>query len=452
MTDKKTRDNGSNGTIDRLFEALDEGDIGNARGLLAQLHPSEIADVMEGLPGKSRTTVWNLIRPEVEGGVLSELQDVVRAELLESMHPYEVADAIKNLDADDVADIIQDLPEELQDSVLLLMDAQYRQRLASLLSYPEDTAGGLMNTDVVSVRADVTLDVVIRYLHLLGEVPQRTDSLMVVDRENRYLGVLSLADLLSKNPEATVGEVMITKTAIPAMTPESDVARMFEQRDLISAGVVNEENVLLGRITVDDVVDVIQEKAEHTMLSMAGLGFDDMFAPVLTSAKRRAIWLGINLVTAFLAAWVIGQFEDTIKQLVALAVLMPIVAGMGGIAGSQTLTIAVRGLALGQISRSNARALLIKELAVGALNGIVWAAIVSLVVILWFKNWSLGIIIGLAMIANLVIAALAGAVIPLALKRFGIDPAIAGSVILTTITDVIGFATFLGLATIFLLS
>ena len=438
--------------IDRLHDALNDEDISTVRDLLEQLHPSEIADVMEGLPGKARATIWNLIKPEIEGDVLSELQDAVRTELLGNMHPYEVAKATKDLDTDDVADIIQDLPEDLQDSVLLAMDAQYRQRLASLLSYPEDTAGGLMNTDVVSVRADVSLDVVMRYLRLLGDIPQRTDSLMVVDRENKYLGVLSLTDVLSKDPESSVGETMTAKTGIPAMTPESIVAKIFEQRDLISAAVVNEENILLGRITVDDVVDVIQENADHTVLSMAGLGFDDMFAPVLTSAKRRAIWLGINLVTAFLAAWVIGQFEDTIKHLVALAVLMPIVAGMGGIAGSQTLTIAVRGLALGQIGRSNARALLIKELAVGALNGIIWAAIVSAVVILWFENWQLGLIIGLAMMANLIVAALAGAVIPLALKRFGIDPAIAGGVILTTITDVIGFATFLGLATIFLLT
>jgi magnesium transporter len=452
MTDTTTQTSNSDGIIDHLHEALNDEDIGNVRDLLAQLHPSEIADVMEGLPGKFRTTVWNLVKPEIEGDVLSELQDAVRAELLENMHPYEVAEATKDLDTDDVADIIQDLPVDLQDSVLLSMDAQYRQRLASLLSYPEDTAGGLMNTDVVSVRADVSLDVVMRYLRLLGDIPQRTDSLMVVDRENKYLGVLSLADVLSKDPESSVGEIMTAKTAIPATVPETDVAKIFEQRDLISAAVVNEKNMLLGRITVDDVVDVIQEKAEHTVLSMAGLGFDDMFAPVLTSAKRRAIWLGINLVTAFLAAWVIGQFEDTIKQLVALAVLMPIVAGMGGIAGSQTLTIAVRGLALGQIGRSNARALLIKELAVGTLNGIIWAAVVSFVVILWFEDWPLGIIIGLAMIANLIVAALAGAVIPLALKRFGIDPAIAGGVILTTVTDVIGFATFLGLATIFLLT
>lgn len=438
--------------IDQLHSALADEDYDAARRLLAEMHPSEIADAMEGLPGKSREAAWDLLAPEKEGEVLSELQVAVRTELIEQMQPHEVAYATKDLDTDDVADIIQELPEATRDTVLLAMDEQKRQRLASVLSYPEDTAGGLMNIDVISVRADVSLDVVTRYLRQLGNIPEQTDDLMVVDRENNYLGVLSLADVLIKPPESTVGEHMTRKTAIPASADENDVAKMFEQRDLFSAAVVNEENKLLGRITVDDVVDVIQEEAEHTVRSMAGLGYDDMFAPVVTSARRRAIWLGINLATAFLAAWVIGQFEDTIKQLVALAVLMPIVAGMGGIAGSQTLTIAIRGLALGQIGRSNARALLLKELLVGLLNGLVWALVVAVIVVLWFGAWSLGAIIGLAMIINLIVAALAGALIPLILKRLGVDPAIAGGVLLTTVTDVVGFLTFLGLATLFLLS
>jgi magnesium transporter len=416
------------------------------------MHPSEIADVMESLPGKSRATLWNLIDPGIEGDVLSELQDAVRAELLEQMQPQEVAEVTKDLDTDDAADIIQDLPEEVQDSVLLSMDEQNRLRLASVLSYPEDTAGGLMNIDVVPIRAEVSLDVVMRFLRRLGQIPEKTDNLMVVDRENRFLGVLALTDVLVSDPEDTVGEVMIKETGIPAQTPDNEVAKMFEQRDLVSAAVVNDENILLGRITVDDVVDVIQEEAEHIVRSMAGLGDDDMFAPIITSTKRRALWLGINLATAFLAAWVIGRFEETIQQLVALAILMPIVAGMGGIAGSQTLTVAIRGIALGQISKSNARALMIKELAVGILNGIMWACVVSVIVVLWFQNLPLGIIIGLAMIINLIIAALAGAFIPLALKHFGIDPAIAGGVLLTTVTDVVGFMTFLGLATIFLIT
>jgi magnesium transporter len=443
--------NNDTGIIDRLYRLLYEDDQREARELLAQMHPSEIADAMESLPSKARTAIWNLLSPDIEGDVLSELQVPVRVELLEQMQPFKVAQVTKDLDADDVADILQELPGDMKDTVLLAMDEQNRQRLTSILSYPEDTAGGLMNIDIVSVRADVTLDVVMRYLRLLHQLPEQTDSLMVVDRDNKYIGVLTLTDVLTRDPEATVGEVMTEKTAIPAMTSAKEVARIFEQRDLVTAAVVNEENMLLGRITVDDVVDVIQEEAEHTVRSMAGIGHDDMFAPVFSSTKRRAVWLGINLITAFLAAWVIGQFEDTIRQLVALAVLMPIVAGMGGIAGSQTLTIAIRGIALGQIGKSNARALLMKELAVGFLNGLVWSVVVMLIVVLWFKDWPLGIIIGLAMFINLVVAALSGAFIPLGLKRFGIDPAIAGGVLLTTVTDVIGFMTFLGLATLFLL-
>lgn len=444
--------NNDTGTIDRLYRLLYEDDQSKARELLAQLHPSEIADAMESLPSKARTAIWGLLSSDIEGEVLSELQVPVRVELLEQMQPFKVAQVTKDLDADDVADILQELPADMKDTVLLAMDEQNRQRLTSILSYPEDTAGGLMNIDIVSVRADVSLDVVMRYLRLLRQLPEQTDSLMVVDRDNKYIGVLSLTDIITKGPESTVGEVMTEKTGIPAMTSAKEVARIFEQRDLVSAAVVNEDNMLLGRITVDDVVDVIQEEAEHTFRSMAGLGMDDMFAPVISSVKRRAIWLAVNVCTAFLAASVIGQFEDTIKQLVALAVLMPIVAGMGGIAGSQTLTITVRGIALGYLVKSNMRVLILKELGIGILNGLIWACVVAAIVILWFEDWQLGAIIGLAMLINLTIAALAGTIIPLVLKRQGIDPAIASPVFLTTVTDVVGFMTFLGLATLFLLT
>ena len=451
MNDTTGQEQSPTGT-ELLYESLSDDTPDRTRELLAQMHPSEIADALEGLPGKNRETLWNLIDPNVEGDVLSELQDAVRTELLESMQPQEVAEATKNLDADDAVDIIQDLPIDIQDSVLLSMDEQNRLRIASALSYPEDTAGGLMNTDVISVRADVSLDVVLRYLRRLGEIPEKTDNLMVIDRDNKYLGVLTLSNILLGEPETSVGEIMTEQNGISADTPAIDVAKMFETRDLVSAAVVDHNNFLLGRITVDDVVDVIQEEAEHAVRSMAGLGDDDMFAPVITSTRRRAMWLGINLATAFLAAWVIGRFEETIQQLVALAVLMPIVAGMGGIAGSQTLTIAIRGIALGQISRSNAMALMLKEGAVGILNGLIWAVIVALIVVIWFQNLPLGIIIGLAMIINLVIAAVAGALIPIALKHYNIDPAIAGGVLLTTVTDVVGFMTFLGLATLFLVT
>lgn len=451
MMDEKTTQQESEPTaVESLHDALDQDDLELARDAIAVLHPSEIADVIESRPGREREEVWKLVDTELEGDVLSHMQDAVRTEFLEAMHPAEVADATKGLDADDIADILQDLPEEVADTVLLSMDEQNRQRLASVLTYPEDTAGGLMNIDIVSVRADVSLDAVARYLRMLGQIPNKTDNLMVVDRDNHYLGVLPLTELLVRGAETSVGEWMEEESYLSASTPKTEVAKLFEQRDLVSAAVVDDDGLLLGRITVDDVVDVIQQEAEQAFRSMAGLGDDDMFAPVFTSTKRRAVWLGINLVTAFLAAWVIGRFEDTIQELVALAVLMPVVAGMGGIAGSQTLTIAIRGIALGQIVKANIKPLIIKELTVGILNGILWAAIVAGIVVLWFDNTFLGLIIGASMIINLIIAAFAGATIPMILKRYGIDPAIAGGVILTTVTDVVGFMTFLGLATIFL--
>ena len=436
---------------EKLIGFLEDGNFDQVRSLLESFHPSEVADLLESLPGRSRKALWELVDPEVEGDVLTEVQDVVRAGLLEQMQPQEVAEVTKGLDTDDAADILQDLPEELVGSVLLSMDTQNRERIASLLSYPEDTAGGLMDTDVVWVRADVSLDVVARYLRQLGEVPEHTDSLIVVDRENHYLGLLALADVLVNKSEDSVGEHMFEGIGIPADMPAEDVARLFEQRDLISTAVLDKDRKLLGRITIDDVVDVIQEQAEQTMRSMAGLGEDDLFASVLSSTRRRAVWLGISLISVFLAAWVIGRFEAAIEELVALAILMPIVAGMGGIAGSQALTISVRGLALGQISRQNARSLILKEFAVGLINGALFATVVGVVATLWFSDRGLGLIIGLAMIINLICAALAGSMIPLILKKFGVDPAIAGGVILTTVTDVVGFMTFLGLATVFLL-
>ena len=438
--------------VDLLHEALNVEDIEAARRLVRGLHPSEVADFIERLPARERGGVWALLDPAREGAVLAHMQDTVRADVLEQMRPAEVADVTRTLAADDVADILQDLPDEVADTILQAMDAQNRQRLADVLTYPEDTAGGLMDTDVVSVRADVSLDVVARYLRQLGQIPDKTDNLMVVDRDNQYLGVLPLAELLVRPAESPVADWMQDEISLSARLPATDVARLFEQRDLVSAAVVDEAGNLLGRITIDDVVDVIQEEAEQALRSMAGLGEDDMFSPVIASARRRAVWLGINLLTAFLAAWVIGRFAETIRELVALAVLMPVVAGMGGIAGSQTLTIAIRGIALGQLVKSNIRPLLEKELAVGLVNGVIWSAVVALIVVVWFGDFSLGLIIGVAMIINLLIAALAGALIPVVLKRYGIDPAIAGGVILTTVTDVVGFMTFLGLATIFLIA
>ena len=439
-------------TIDALHEALENDNRETAKIVIANLHPSEIADILESVPGKEREELWDLIDAELEGDVLAHMQDAVRAEFLEHMRPDEVIDATKDLEADDVADILQDLPEDIAGTILQSMDEQNRQRLSSILTYPENTAGGLMNVDVVAIRADVPLDVVTRYLRLLGEIPEKTDNIMVVDRDNKYLGVLPLTELLIRDLETKVSQWVEEEPYVYVETSTTEVAKTFEQRDLLSAAVVDDKGFLLGRITVDDVVDVIQKEAEQAVRSMAGLSDEEMFSPIMASTKRRAVWLGINLLTAFLGAWVIGRFEDTIQQLVALAVLMPVVAGMGGIAGSQTLTIAIRGIALGQIAKTNVKPLLIKELSIGILNGIFWSCVVAIVVILWFGKLSLGIIIGASMIINLIIAALAGATIPIILKRYGIDPAIAGGVILTTVTDVVGFVTFLGLATIFLLS
>ena len=337
--------------------------------------------------------------------------------------------------------------------VVRAMSNQDRRRLQSVMSYDEDSAGGLMNPDMVTIRPNVDLGVVLRYLRQRSELPANTDKLFVVDRDDRYLGILNISDLLTTNSKESVSNTMITdqKALLPTLSA-NEVALFFEDYNLVSAPVVDEDNRLLGRITVDDVVDVIRDEADRSLLSLAGLDEDDdMFAPVTRSAKRRAVWLGINLFTAFLAAWVIGIFAATIEQVVALAVLMPIVASMGGIAGSQTLMLVIRGIALNQIGTTNARWLLWKELAVGSLNGILWACVVAAITGFWFQSQSLGLLIGVALVINLIVAALAGATIPLTLKKMNIDPAIAGGVILTTVTDVIGFFSFLGLATVFLI-
>ncbi len=442
--------------IQEILQSLQDGLAADEHARLSdeltELHPSEIAEILESLPSKDRIEIWDLVRPELEGDVLTHANDQVRISLLEDMHPHEVANATQGLDTDDAVDILQDLPARVQEEVLFSMDEQNRSRISQVLSYPEDTAGGLMDTNTVSIRADVTLDVVTRYMRLHGEIPDRKESLFVVDRKNTYLGVLPLIRILTREPDMTVAEVMIThEEGIPASMDEKDVARIFDKMDLITAAVVDEEGMLLGEITVDDVVDVIKEQGERSLMNLAGLDEeDDMFAPVMESASRRTIWLGVNLATAFLAAWVIGLFEATIQQLVALAILMPVVASMGGIAGSQTLTIVIRGIALGHIGSANARALLTKEILVGLVNSVIWAVVVGLVSGFWFENMWLGFVIGAAIVINLLSAALFGAVIPLALKRLNVDPALAGGVVLTTVTDVVGFMAFLGLASLYL--
>ena len=439
--------------LQSFSDALESGRLFNIRQMVNELHSGEIAHLLESLPPNERELVWELVDPEKDGDVLLFVNDDVRAKLIRGMEPAELVAATEGLDTDDLADIIQDLPDIVIREVLHSMGDQDRDRLEAVLSYPEDTAGGLMNVDTVTVRPNVTLDVVLRYLRLRGELPEMTDYLIVVNRNDKYLGLLSISDLLTKDPSLTVGKVMVRDIEpIPANMPATDVAAMFEHRDLISAPVVSEEGGLLGRITIDDVVDVIRDEAEHSIMSMAGLDEeDDIFAPVITSSRRRGIWLGVNLATAFLASWVIGLFDATIEQVVALAVLMPIVASMGGIAGSQTLTLVIRGMALGHIGAANARLILTRELAVGALNGLLWSMVVAVIASLWFGDYRLGFIIAMAMIINLIAAALAGATIPLFMKRIGVDPALSASVVLTTVTDVVGFFSFLGLATVLLI-
>jgi len=337
---------------------------------------------------------------------------------------------------------------------LRAMDRQDRERLAQVMSYPEDSAGGLMNPDVVTVRPDVSLDVVLRYLRLRGELPEVFDQLFVVDRAAKYLGQLKLSDVLTKEPTSEVSELMDTsKDAIPVEMSARQVAIEFEHADLVSAPVIDPNGLLLGRITIDDVVDVIREEGEHMVLTAAGLDEeDDMFAPVMQSARRRWVWLGVNLVTTLLAALVLFAFQPTLDQLVELAVLFPIVMSMGGIAGTQTLTLMIRGMATGQVSGRNSMAILRKELAVGLLNGLVFSIILAAVAFLWYGSIGLGLVMAIAIIVNLIAGALAGALIPVVLRRMSIDPALAGGVVLTTVTDVIGIVAFVGLASYLLLT
>ena len=435
-----------------LRAALGQGALRTAQRMVHALHPAEIAQLLESLPPAQREVVWEFVEPEVEGEVLVELSDNIRGGLIREMEPEELAAATENLEVDDLADLVADLPENVTRQLLKSMDQSDRERLNRVLAWPEDSAGGLMNTDTVSVRADASVEVVLRYLRMRGELPERTDSLFIVDRRNRYLGTVPLARLLTAEPEGSVADLLDMDS--PRIAPElaaHEVARLFQDRDLVSAAVVDAEGQLLGRITVDDVVDVISEEAAHSVMSMAGLqDEEDVFAGVMTSTRRRLLWLGINLVTAFMAAAVVRPFEGTIEKVAALAVLMPIVASMGGIAGTQTVTLIIRGLALGQVQWANARWLLFKEIAVGGLNGLIWAIVVAAVTISWFGTWKIALIIGAATVINLLVAAIVGVVVPLTLRRLRIDPALSAGVILTTFTDCIGFATLLGLGTLFL--
>ena len=432
--------------IDELIQDIPLEDTVESKFLLTSLRSSEIAQVLEGSRPTTRRVIWQLLEDEDRNQVLQHLGDEVRAEFLEAMDTAQLVAAADDMDTDDFADILQQSPTTISEQVLASLDASDRARVEAVLSFPEDSAGGLMDTDAITVRPRHTLELVLRYLRLRKELPSGTDALIVVNSEDQYLGMLPLTKVLTSDPSVNVREIM--NSDAPAMRvdqPDKEIARAFSERDLISAAVVDDDGRLLGRITIDDVVDVIIEDAEEAVLGPAGLDVDeDTFAPVRRAVRRRAIWLGINLLTAFAAAAVISAFEETIIKVVALAVLMPVVASMGGIAGTQTLTLVIRGQALGQLNRRNMLWMLNREFVIAALNGLLWATLVAVAAAFLFDDITLGWVIATAMIVTILVAAVVGSLLPSILRKLSIDPAIAGGVVLTTITDVVGFFVFFG--------
>lgn len=437
----------------QLNAALSTGRFVSVRKLLHELPPSDVALILESSPTKTRDELWDLIDADIHGDILEELSEEVRNGIITKMVPANVVDALEEMDTDDLAETLSSLPDEVLQDILQSMDAQDRLRAEQALSYGEETAGFIMNTDTITLRPDVTVDVVLRYIRLKGNLPENTDTFYVVNRTDNLVGIVPVARLLTADPDDKVADVMDEEAeAIPVNMPDDEVASLFERYNWLSAPVVDEKHRLVGRITIDDVVDIIREDAEHSMMSMAGLDDEeDTFAPVLQSTKRRSVWLGVNLVTALLAAAVSDLFEATLSQLAVLAILNTIVPSMGGVAGNQTLTLVIRGMALGHVNASNSRWLISKELAVGFFNGIIWAVLIASVIALWKQDAMLGVIIAFAMLVNMIAAALSGATLPIIMKRLKIDPALAGSVILTTITDVVGIFAFLGTATLFLM-
>ena len=435
-----------------LSDALDSGRLGPVRRMVHTLAPAEIGNLLESLPPDKRMVLWGLVDPEDDGEVLVHVGDEVRESLIADMDQDELVAAVEDLDIDDLADLVEDLPDAVIEQLLRSMDRDNRERLEQVLSYPEDTAGRLMNPEVVTVRADTTVDVVLRFLRLRGELPEHTDHLYVVNRRHQLIGWVALQDLVTRDPGTPINQLIDDELeSLHVDASAQEVARQFSDNDWVSAPVVDDGNVLLGRITVDDVVDIIREQAEHQALGAAGLDEDeDLFSPIRRAVRGRVVWLGINLLTAFLAAAVIGQFDATIEQIVALAVLMPIVAGIGGNAAVQVLTLMVRGIALGQVGQSNAGILLWKELRVALINGLLIGCLVGTVALLWFGSWQLSLVIAAALVINFCSAALAGVLLPLLLKRMRVDPAVAGTVVVTAVTDVMGFFSFLGLATVIL--
>lgn len=439
-------------TLQEVNKALENGMFVHVRRLLQDMEPEDIAHLLEASPPKERQVLWQLTDPEEQGEILDELSEDVKDGIVSQMEPEKLAAVTEGMESDDVAYVLRSLSDERYQEVLAQMDANDRHRIEEALAYPEDTAGGMMSTDFITIRGDVTADVVLRYLRMRGELPEATDSLYVVDNEQVLIGHLSLSTLITTQPDIEIKDVMQdADEAIAVDMADSEIANIFERRNWISAPVVDAHNHLVGRITIDDVVDLIREEAEHSMMSMAGMDDDeDTFAPVLKSAKSRSIWLGVNVLTALAAASVSNMFEHTLQQMATVAVLMTIVPSMGGVAGNQTVALVIRGLAVGHIGESNTRWLLSKEARVGLINGVVWALIIGLVVFIWKGSLILSVIMAGAMLANLFIAGVAGVLIPIGLKKLKIDPALAGGMALTTCTDIVGLMVFLGLATIFI--
>lgn len=420
--------------------------------LLDDMHSADVARVLEALPLDDRLLVWDLVKAERDGEILLEVSDAVRESLIKAMDSDELLAAAETLDTDEIADLAPDLPQDVIQDLLESLDAQKRSRLQSALSYPEDTVGALMDYDMVTIRADITLEVALRYLRRLGELPDQTDKLFVVDREGALRGVMPLQRLLLKDPDAKVADVMAEEVVtFHAENDATDAANAFERYDLVSAPVIDGRNRLMGRLTVNAVVDHIRQESDSDLLSIAGLREEeDIFASVWKSVQNRWAWLAINLVTAFIASRVIGEFEGTIEKLVALAALMPIIAGIGGNSGNQTLTMIVRALALGQIHPDNARKLFSKEIGVAAINGVIWGSVVGIFAYLLYDKPALGVVMMGAMTLNLLLAAVMGVAIPTLMHKFGRDPAVGSSVMITAVTDSGGFFIFLGLASLFM--
>jgi len=438
----------SNNQLHDINEALGSGQTELAKEMLHQLQPGDLALLLESSRSRNRLDIWQLIPPDLYSDVLEELSDDVRNGIIRTMLPDKVADALEEMDTDNLVDTLRGLPQEVAQDLLAAMDEQDRIRAELGLSYGDETAGFIMNTDAITLRPGINVDVILRYLRLKGDMPEHTDTLYVVDRNDKLMGGVALTRLITAAADTPIESLIKDSEAIPAHMMDDEVASLFERYNWLSAPVVDENNQLLGRITIDDVVDIIREDAEHSMMSMAGLDDEeDTFAPVVKSTQRRSIWLGVNLLTALMAAAVSDLFEAALSQLAVLAILNTIVPSMGGVAGNQTLTLVIRGMALGHVNSSNARWLISKELAIGFLNGVIWSVLIASVIAIWKQDLMLGAVIAFAMLINMIAAGLAGASLPIIMKKLKIDPALAGSVILTTITDVVGIFAFLGSAT-----